>query len=104
MRLLCAGHDHGDGRVASPQSRADEGGNYFRAERQPLPLLRLRERRQGGGTRGAIDEGGEMKTALPELEFPEPERYELHEGPFYHFEVSRREFVATLCAGLVISV
>jgi isoquinoline 1-oxidoreductase len=45
-----------------------------------------------------------MKTPLPELEFPEPERYELHEGPFYHFEVSRREFVATLGAGLVISV
>lgn len=45
-----------------------------------------------------------MKSSLPELEFPEPERYELHEGPFYHFEVSRREFVATLGAGIVISV
>src|SRR5436190_3830229 len=40
----------------------------------------------------------------PELEFPEPERYELREGPFYHFELSRREFVATLGAGLVLSV
>ncbi len=39
-----------------------------------------------------------------EFEFAEPERYELHEGPFYHFELSRREFVATLGAGLVISV
>jgi isoquinoline 1-oxidoreductase len=45
-----------------------------------------------------------MKSSLPEFEFPEPERYELHEGPFYHFEVSRREFVATLGAGIVISV
>jgi isoquinoline 1-oxidoreductase len=41
---------------------------------------------------------------LDELEFTEPERYELHEGPFYHFELSRRDFVATLGAGLVISV
>jgi isoquinoline 1-oxidoreductase len=45
-----------------------------------------------------------MKTPLHDLEFPEPERYELHEGPYYHFELSRREFVATLGAGLVISV
>jgi isoquinoline 1-oxidoreductase len=41
---------------------------------------------------------------MPELEFTEPERYELHEGPFYHFEVSRREFVQVLGAGLLISV
>ena len=39
-----------------------------------------------------------------ELEFTEPERYELHEGPFYHFEVSRREFVQVLGAGILISV
>ncbi len=45
-----------------------------------------------------------MKTVGEELEFTEPERYELHEGPFYHFEVSRREFVATLGAGLVLSL
>ena len=45
-----------------------------------------------------------MNSPFDELEFTEPERYELHEGPFYHFEVSRREFVATLGAGLVISV
>jgi isoquinoline 1-oxidoreductase len=45
-----------------------------------------------------------MNPKITELEFPEPERYELHEGPFYHFEVSRREFVATLGAGIVISV
>src|SRR5438034_8805617 len=37
-------------------------------------------------------------------EFPEPERYELHEGPYYRFAFSRREFVVTLGAGLVISV
>ena len=43
-----------------------------------------------------------MKTC--ELEFPEPERYELHEGPFYHFEISRREFVQVLGAGVVLSV
>ncbi len=47
-----------------------------------------------------------MKTLWQEeeLEFPEPERYELHEGPFYHFKVSRREFVQVLGAGVVISV
>jgi isoquinoline 1-oxidoreductase len=45
-----------------------------------------------------------MNSPLPELEFTEPERYELHEGPFYHFEVSRRQFVQVLGAGLVISV
>lgn len=45
-----------------------------------------------------------MNAPFDELEFTEPERYELHEGPYYHFEVSRREFVATLGAGLVLSV
>lgn len=45
-----------------------------------------------------------MNASLPRLEFTEPERYELHEGPFYHFEVSRRQFVQVLGAGLVISV
>ncbi len=34
----------------------------------------------------------------------EPERYELREGPFYHFEVTRREFVSAVGAGLVLSV
>ncbi len=37
-------------------------------------------------------------------EFPEPERYELREGPAYQFELSRREFVQTLGAGLLISL
>jgi isoquinoline 1-oxidoreductase len=45
-----------------------------------------------------------MKTHCDDLEFTEPERYELQEGPFYHFQVSRRQFVATLGAGLVLSV
>jgi isoquinoline 1-oxidoreductase len=45
-----------------------------------------------------------MKTPLNEIEFTEPERYELHEGPFYHFEISRREFVQVLGAGILISV
>jgi isoquinoline 1-oxidoreductase len=45
-----------------------------------------------------------MKTTIQELEFTEPERYELHEGPFYHFEISRREFVQVLGAGVVLSV
>jgi len=39
-----------------------------------------------------------------QLEFPEPERYELHEGPFYHFEVTRRGFIQVLGAGVLISV
>src|SRR4051812_23356928 len=38
------------------------------------------------------------------VEFPEPERYELSEPPPYLFELSRREFVQTLGAGLLISV
>jgi len=45
-----------------------------------------------------------MKTSLDKLEFTEPERYELHESPFYHFEISRRQFVQVLGAGLLISV
>ncbi len=45
-----------------------------------------------------------MKAPCHEMEFNEPERYELHEEPFYHFEISRREFVAVLGAGIVISV
>lgn len=45
-----------------------------------------------------------MKKPLSGLEFAEPERYELHEGPFYHFEISRREFVQVLGAGVLISV
>ena len=45
-----------------------------------------------------------MNTRPGELELTEPERYELHEGPFYHFEISRREFVHVLGAGVLISV
>ncbi|HVR76705.1 MAG TPA: molybdopterin cofactor-binding domain-containing protein, partial [Planctomycetota bacterium] len=45
-----------------------------------------------------------MRSPPPELEFSEPERYELHEGRPYHFELSRRHFVQVLGAGLVISV
>ena len=39
-----------------------------------------------------------------ELEFTEPERYELREGPYYHFEMNRREFGQVLGAGLLLSV
>ena len=42
-----------------------------------------------------------MKTYI---EFSEPERYELREGPRYHFELSRRDFVQVLGAGIFISV
>ncbi len=45
-----------------------------------------------------------MKTPIREPEFTEAERYELHEGPYYHFEISRREFVQVLGAGVVLSV
>jgi len=45
-----------------------------------------------------------MKRPLQEPAFTEPERYELREGPFYHFEITRREFVQVLGAGLVLSV
>jgi isoquinoline 1-oxidoreductase len=39
---------------------------------------------------------------MNEPERNEPERYELAEGPAYHFEVSRREFAALLGGGLVL--
>ncbi len=45
-----------------------------------------------------------MKMPIPKPEFTEPERYELHEGSFYHFEISRREFVQVLGAGVVLSM
>ena len=45
-----------------------------------------------------------MNSPLRDLEFTEPERYELRERPFYHFEISRREFVQVLGAGVLISV
>jgi len=45
-----------------------------------------------------------MNSHVQELEFTEPERYELHEGPYYHFEVSRRQFMQVLGAGLMMSV
>src|SRR2546430_12884844 len=45
-----------------------------------------------------------MKTPIREPEFTEPERYELQEGPFYHFQISRREFVQVVGAGVVLSV
>ncbi len=45
-----------------------------------------------------------MKTPIRAPEFTEPERYELHEGSFYHFDISRREFVQVLGAGVVLSV
>ena len=37
-----------------------------------------------------------MNKPMDAREFTEPERYELHEGPFYHFSVNRREFVQNL--------
>ena len=45
-----------------------------------------------------------MNTREQALEFDEPERYELREGPYYRFQVSRREFVQVLGAGILISV
>lgn len=42
-----------------------------------------------------------MKTPWPE--FTEPERYELHEGSYYRFELNRREFIQILGAGILIS-
>jgi CO/xanthine dehydrogenase Mo-binding subunit len=45
-----------------------------------------------------------MKTPLSQQEFTEPERYELHEPPYYQFELSRREFAQILGAGIIISM
>src|SRR2546428_6371390 len=67
-------------------------------------MLRLLKHPQSGPAGSSIHEGGTMNSSLPELEFTEPERYELHEGPFYHFEISRRKFGQVLGAGLLISV
>ena len=38
-------------------------------------------------------------TALPGLE---PERYELHEGPAYEFELDRRDFLKSLGGGILV--
>src|SRR6185295_8576634 len=104
VRLLRARHGPDDRGVAQAQPESEPGADRRGAERKHLPLLRICERPQGGGARGAPREGGPMKSPIHELEFPEPERYELHEGPFYHFEISRREFVQVLGAGVVLSV
>src|SRR5438876_1233803 len=69
-----------------------------------LEVLRICERPQSGAARRATEEGGPMKTPIRAPEFTEPERYELHEGSFYHFDISRREFVQVLGAGVVLSV
>lgn len=37
-------------------------------------------------------------------EFPEPERYELHEEPGFVFDVNRRQFVQVLGAGLLFTI
>lgn len=37
-------------------------------------------------------------------EFAEPERYELHEAPLYHFDLDRRGFVQVLGAGLLFGM
>src|SRR5262245_61359136 len=102
MWLLRARYDHGHCGPSAPESKAQPGGDRYWTEREPVPLLRLHKRSQGGRTGCSIRPGGEMNSPFDELEFTEPERYELHEGPFYRFEVSRREFVATLGAGLII--
>jgi nicotinate dehydrogenase subunit B len=40
---------------------------------------------------------------VPEI-IAEPERYEFHEPPFYHLDLSRRQFFKTLGAGIVVYV
>ena len=44
-----------------------------------------------------------MKSDPCRIEFSEPERYELDEGAYYHFETDRRTFVKILGVGLLIS-
>src|SRR5262245_47620154 len=104
MRLLRAGHDPDNCRAAATESKTEPGASRRSFEREPLPMLWLHEHPQSRSARGTTREGGPMKTALRDFEFTEPERYEQYEGPFYHFEISRREFVQVLGAGLVISV
>jgi CO/xanthine dehydrogenase Mo-binding subunit len=45
-----------------------------------------------------------MSPELESDEFPEVERYELHENRSYHFSADRREFVQVVGAGLMIAV
>src|SRR5881628_1194619 len=104
MWLLRSGHDHDDGRSFARQPKAESRSNHRGPEREYLPMLRVWEHSQSGPARRAIIEGGQMNTRSHELEFTEPERYELHQGPIYHFEISRREFVQVLGAGILISV
>src|SRR4029077_16763329 len=97
-------HDHDDGRPLETQPGADPRSNHRGPEREPLPMLWLWEHPQSGPPCRANEPGSEMRIEFSELEFTEPERYELHEGPFYHFQISRREFVQVVGAGLLLSV
>lgn len=45
-----------------------------------------------------------MNSEWLDPEFNEPERYELRAGPYYHFELDRRQFVQMVGAGLLLSV
>jgi isoquinoline 1-oxidoreductase len=45
----------------------------------------------------------EPRTLNPEP-FPEPERYELHEPPRYHFDLDRRDILKALGGGVLISL
>lgn len=106
MRLLRTRHDPDHGRITQAQSQSHRCANCRRDEWQHLSLLQLWEPPQSRAARFADTLIRIMKSAspTPAMEFNEPERYELHEGPYYHFEVSRREFVQTIGAGILISV
>ena len=45
-----------------------------------------------------------MKNDLPYEDILEPERYELHSGPAYRFDIDRRDFFKALGAGLAVVV
>jgi isoquinoline 1-oxidoreductase len=57
---------------------------------------------QRGKRRSRTDPGS--PSLLPTAEFQEVERYELAEGPAYHFAVDRRVFLQTAGAGLLLLV
>ena len=52
VRLLHAGHDHGDEANPGPQSEPDRAGDPARPGRQSVPLHRISAHRQRGESRG----------------------------------------------------
>ena len=94
MRLLRARHDYDDSRPVETQRQPESRPDRRSFEREYLPLLRLHQRFTGSRARRKVNHPGPMKTYI---EFSEPERYELHEGP----RADARRAALIVCPGVV---